>query len=102
MSPIELEQVGAVGRITINRPLRLNSLDLETARDFRRAGLQMARSAAIRAVVLRGLPGMFCSGADLKAIRERRAVHGGFGGGFKEILEYLHSTISEIRRAPKP
>lgn len=102
MSPIKVEQVGAVGRITIDRPGRLNSLDLEAARDFRRAGLQMARNTAVRAVVLRGLPGMFCSGADLKAIRERRATHGGFGGGFKEIVEYLHSTISEIRRAPKP
>jgi 2-(1,2-epoxy-1,2-dihydrophenyl)acetyl-CoA isomerase len=26
----------------------------------------------------------------------------GFGEGFKQILEYIHSTISEIRRAPKP
>ena len=101
MSAIELEQIGAVGRITIDRPHRLNSLDFEAARDFRRAGLQMARNTAVRAVVVRGQPGMFCSGADLKAIRDGRAAHGGFGGGFKEILEYLHSTISEIRRAPK-
>jgi 2-(1,2-epoxy-1,2-dihydrophenyl)acetyl-CoA isomerase len=26
----------------------------------------------------------------------------GFGESFKQILEYLHSTISEIKRAPKP
>lgn len=102
MSSIETDQLGAVGRITINRPARLNSLDAEAARDFRRAGLQMARSETIRAVVVRGLPGMFCSGADLKAIRDGRAALGGFAGGFKEILEYLHSALSEIRRAPKP
>ena len=66
--------------------------------------------------MLRGLPGMFCSGADLKFIRdgggERRARvsrgpagpgrAGGYGERFKQILEYIHSTISEIRRAPKP
>ena len=26
----------------------------------------------------------------------------GYGERFKQILEYLHSTIAEIRRAPKP
>ncbi len=102
MSSIKTEQLGAVGRITIDRPQRFNSFDLDAARDFRRAGLQMARNTGVRAVVLRGLPGMFCSGADLKAIRDGREAHGGFGEGFKEILEYLHSAISEIRRAPKP
>ena len=31
-----------------------------------------------------------------------RTAPDGFGERFKQILEYLHSTISEIRRAPKP
>jgi 2-(1,2-epoxy-1,2-dihydrophenyl)acetyl-CoA isomerase len=66
-------------------------------------------------VVLRGTGGIFCSGADLKYIRqggqdedlgyltpEGRPVPRGYGEIFKQILEYLHSTISEIRRAPKP
>jgi 2-(1,2-epoxy-1,2-dihydrophenyl)acetyl-CoA isomerase len=65
--------------------------------------------------VLRGTGGVFCSGADLKYIRSggdddelgylhpsARDVPGGYGERFKQILEYLHSTISEIRRAPKP
>ncbi len=30
------------------------------------------------------------------------AARGGYGERFKQILEYIHSTISEIRRAPKP
>ena len=30
------------------------------------------------------------------------ATRGGYGERFKQILEYIHSTISEIRRAPKP
>jgi 2-(1,2-epoxy-1,2-dihydrophenyl)acetyl-CoA isomerase len=102
MRSIEVERYGGVGRITINRPHRLNAFDLETALDFRRAGLQLSRDTAVRAVVVRGLPGVFCSGADLKAIREGCDNTHGFGAGFKSILEYLHSTISEIRRAPKP
>ncbi len=88
---------------------------MRTARDLRKAGLGLARDPSVRAVVLRGEGGVFCSGADLKYIRaggdpsdlgylspEKRATPDGFGAIFRQILEYLHSTISEIRRAPKP
>lgn len=104
----------AVGIITIDRKERFNSLDVETARDLRKAGLQMARDESVRAVILRGTGGVFCSGADLKYIRaggsrddlgylqDSREPRKGYGEVFKQILEYIHSTISEIRRAPKP
>jgi len=106
---------GAVGFITIDRPARFNSLDVRTAQDLRRAGLALARDTAVRVVVLSGTNGVFCSGADLKYIRGggeaddlaylspgARVTPQGFGERFKQILEYLHSTIAEIRRAPKP
>jgi 2-(1,2-epoxy-1,2-dihydrophenyl)acetyl-CoA isomerase len=104
-----------VGFITIDRADRFNSLDVRTAQDLRRAGLAMARNSGVRVVVLGGVNGVFCSGADLKYIRsggdeddlayltpEARQTPPGYGERFKQILEYLHSTISEIRRAPKP
>jgi 2-(1,2-epoxy-1,2-dihydrophenyl)acetyl-CoA isomerase len=113
MPHIHMTRRGAVGTITIDRPARFNSLDVATAQDFRRAGLQLSRDDGVRVVVLRGLPTMFCSGADLKFIRDGGdggdlgylapgATRGGYGERFKQILEYIHSAISEIRRAPKP
>ena len=112
---IKVTHDGGVGTLTIARPARFNSLDVQTARDLRKAGLQLARDPAVRCVVLRGTNGIFCSGADLKYIRaggdpkdlgyltpEARATKPGPGAIFKQILEYLHSTISELRRAPKP
>ena len=99
MTHILMDVAGAVGTITIDRRQRFNSLDAGTARDLRKAGLQMARDSAVRAVVLRGAGGVFCSGADLKDIR---GASPSYGNAFQEILEYIHSTISEIRRAPKP
>lgn len=118
MSFIHAEQRGAVGIITIDRPDRFNSLDVDTAQDLRKAGLLFARDEAVRAVILRGLPKVFCSGADLKYIREggvsselgylqpasssESRSSTGYGEIFKQILEYIHSTISEIKRAPKP
>jgi 2-(1,2-epoxy-1,2-dihydrophenyl)acetyl-CoA isomerase len=111
--PIRVERSGAVGVITIARRERFNSLDVETAQELRRAGLQCARDPEIRAVVLRGDGGVFCSGADLKYIRaggdsadlgylqQGRPATEGYGPVFQQILEYLHSAISEIKRAPK-
>jgi len=110
-----VERRGAVGVLTIDRPERFNSMDVETAREFRKAGLQLARDDEVRCVLLRGSGGVFCSGADLKYVRQSGSTHDfgylhpdgagpgpGYGQSFKEILEYIHSTISEMKRAPKP
>src|SRR3982750_3882683 len=114
LSHVHLAHDGPVGIITLDRPRRFNSLDVTTAQDLRRAGLQMARDERVRAVILRGAGPAFCSGADLKYIAAggdlddlsyltaAREIPAGYGERFKQILEYLHSTISEIRRAPKP
>ncbi len=104
MSHIRVEVENGVGTLTIARRERFNSLDVETARDLRKAGLQLARDRSVRCAVLRGEGGVFCSGADLKAIRTGHDAPSPvpYGDSFKEILEYIHSTISEIRRSAKP
>lgn len=115
MDHIRIEREGPVGYLLLDRRERFNAMDVAMARDFRKAGLQLARDSQVRAVVLRGEGGVFCSGADLKYIRAggdpdglgylspaARQVPAGFGEVFKQILEYLHGTISEIRRSPKP
>lgn len=114
-SHIDVRIDGAVGILTMNRRERFNAMDPAMARDFRRAGLRLARDREVRAVVLRGTDGVFSSGADLKYIRAEGDVddfaylkpdgavpQAGFGEWFKEILEYIHATIGEIRRSPKP
>jgi 2-(1,2-epoxy-1,2-dihydrophenyl)acetyl-CoA isomerase len=115
METIRMSCEDAVGIITLDRPDRFNAMDVRMAQEFRKAGLQFARDESIRCVVIRGVGGVFCSGADLKYVRARGAesdfgyLHPegsgpgrGYGESFKQILEYIHSTISEIRRAPKP
>ena len=115
MTHIVTERKGTVGIITLARPERFNGLDVKMARDLRKAALGYARDDAIRCVILAGGEKAFCSGADLKYVRQwgveedmsylqpdRRDIKASHGACFKEILEYIHSTISEIRRAPKP
>lgn len=115
MEHIRVEIEGGVGLLTIDRPERMSSFDVETARQFRKAGLGLSRDGMVRAVVLRGSPGAFCTGADLKYVRaggeasdlgylqpSAHEIPQSHGEVFKQILEYLHSAISEIRRSPKP
>jgi 2-(1,2-epoxy-1,2-dihydrophenyl)acetyl-CoA isomerase len=115
VSHIQVARDAGVATITIDRRDRFNSMDVETAQDFRRAGLQCARDDEVRCVIVQGSGGVFCSGADLKYIRALAGEHDfgylqpetagprpSYAEGFKQILEYLHSTISEIKRAPKP
>jgi len=115
MENILTERIGPVGRIIMSRPERFNALDVRMAQDLRKAALGFARDEAVRCVILAGGEKVFCSGADLKYVRQKgseedfsylkpevREVEASYGSSFKEILEYIHSTISEIRRAPKP
>jgi 2-(1,2-epoxy-1,2-dihydrophenyl)acetyl-CoA isomerase len=115
MKHVQMLRDGAVGTILIDRPARFNSLDVETAQDLRKAGLQFARAEEIRCVIIRGSGNVFCSGADLKYVRDKGSTDDfgylqpegqgreqSYGASFKQILEYIHSTISEIKRAPKP
>ncbi|HYZ90087.1 MAG TPA: enoyl-CoA hydratase-related protein [Myxococcales bacterium] len=112
MDHVRVEIDDGVGVLTLDRPERFNSLDIRTAQSFRHAGLLLARDEKVRVVILRGSPGAFCSGADLKYIRDggdpqdlsylQPGAPPGYGAIFKQILEYIHGTISEIRRAPKP
>ena len=111
MTHIQVTRSGAIATITIDRPGRFNSLDVTTAQDFRRAGLQCARDAGVRVVVLRGLPGMFCSGADLKFIRGGAdggdtgylapgATRGGYGERLDRKSTRLNSSHIAVSRMP--
>lgn len=112
MEHVQVWKEDGVATLTLNRPERFNSLDARTAQDFFEAALLLASDEAVRVVVLRGIPGAFCSGADLQYIRDgvdpRDLAYlpgdaaKGYGAVFKQILEHIHSAISEIRRAPKP
>ncbi|MBI2232264.1 MAG: enoyl-CoA hydratase/isomerase family protein [Deltaproteobacteria bacterium] len=82
MTHVVTERKGAVGIITLARPERFNGLDVTMARDLRKAALGYARDDAIRCVVLAGGEKAFCSGADLKYVRQL---------GAEEDLSYLQT-----------
>jgi len=106
MQHIRIDRQDGFAILSIARRDRFNSLDVETAQDLRKAGLQLSRDRDVRAVILRGDGGVFCSGADLKYIAaggdgdvaylspEARPSREGYGAVFKQILEYIQSLGS--------
>jgi enoyl-CoA hydratase/carnithine racemase len=59
---------GKVGVITLNRPERKNPLTFESYAELRDLFIALGREPSIKAVVLRGEGGNFCSGGDVHEI----------------------------------
>ncbi|MCD0503025.1 enoyl-CoA hydratase/isomerase family protein [Bordetella petrii] len=68
MPVLELDRVGACAVLTMNRPAARNALDLELRAAFADMLPQVRDDAGIRAVVLTGAGGHFCSGGDIRAM----------------------------------
>jgi len=92
------ERRANVALLRLNRPESLNALD-RTLVDALGAALErLAADEGVRAVVLTGEGGAFCSGADLKeALRE---LDGGHDLGAR--LASFQRTVRLVTEAPKP
>jgi 2-(1,2-epoxy-1,2-dihydrophenyl)acetyl-CoA isomerase len=66
-SPVVIEQIDSVAKITLNRPDRRNALDDASIECLGSAVEQVATSAEYRAVVITGAGSAFCAGGDMAA-----------------------------------
>lgn len=71
------EQAGAVARLTLNRPERLNAVNEALYGELLAALAWLEADDSVRAVVLTGAGRAFCVGADLKAHGEADRDEGG-------------------------
>ncbi len=94
---IRLERVGAVARIVLNRPERLNACPPSMAVEISDA---LAMLGDARAVLLTGEGRAFCSGADLAA-SGARSITGG-AGSYKALTEAYNPMILKLSRVPVP
>ncbi|MFF0011426.1 enoyl-CoA hydratase/isomerase family protein [Streptomyces sp. NPDC005374] len=67
MSVLLSSDTGGVRTLTLNRPHRKNAVDAELWAALRESLISAARDRGVRALVLTGAGGAFCSGADLTA-----------------------------------
>jgi enoyl-CoA hydratase len=69
---VDIEPVGRVTVVTINRPDRRNAVDRDTAAELAAAFRAFDADDDSDVAVLTGAGGTFCAGADLKAIGDNR------------------------------
>jgi len=101
MSNVLSERRGAVLTITINRPDRLNALDIAAMIDLRSA-LQGATVAKdVRAVLLTGAGNAFCAGGDIAVMEEYRG-RGALPDLFHRLTAEQENMVREILAMPKP
>ncbi|MFQ5818107.1 MAG: enoyl-CoA hydratase/isomerase family protein, partial [Terriglobia bacterium] len=98
---LRLEVAAPLATLVLNRPERLNALNLETARELRSAVEAVAARADIRAVILRGEGRAFSAGGDIRGMQEwvEQKRPEGF---FDEPLKEIHALVRALWELPKP
>jgi 2-(1,2-epoxy-1,2-dihydrophenyl)acetyl-CoA isomerase len=97
-SPILLQRDGAIARLTLNRPDRLNALTLAMLGELSAALSDLDGDETVRAVILTGTGRGFCAGQDLtdhEAVDDTRAI--------RAVVErHYNPVIRQIRALPQP
>jgi enoyl-CoA hydratase/carnithine racemase len=99
---LALDLDGGVLTATLNRPHRLNALDLATLTELDRTIGRARADNSVRAVVITGAGRAFCAGADVK----EWAAEGGDSDAPAEPTDdwvtTAHRVIATLYRLPKP
>ncbi|HEY4636642.1 MAG TPA: enoyl-CoA hydratase-related protein, partial [Burkholderiales bacterium] len=95
---------GKVGSITLDRPEKKNPLTFESYAELRELFRALAREDAVKAVVLTGAGGNFCSGGDvheiigpLVAMQEADDM-----GGLLAFTRMTGDVVKAMRACPQP
>jgi enoyl-CoA hydratase len=98
-STITVEKIGAVARLTLNRPERANALNAAMLGEIDAALDAIEADAGLRAVIVRGAGAAFSSGFDLKEQMERRPAG---VEAWRPILRHDFDTVMRFWHCPLP
>ncbi len=90
------QQEGGVLRLTLNRPDKLNAIDLPLLDDLIETLEAAERDMGVRAVVLAGAGRSFCAGADIGQMIDRTPAD------WEHIVDHYLDPIRVISRMGKP
>src|ERR1044072_1279047 len=89
-----------VARLTLNRPDRLNSFNVQMHQEVREALAQVAASKEARVLAFTGAGRGFCAAQDLEG---RGGAPGGQGGDLGHSIEnYYKPLVMALRNLPMP
>jgi len=96
---ILVERVGALARLTLNRPQRANALSQAMLKEIALALDALESDAGVNAIIVRGAGSAFSSGFDLKEQTELRPTG---NAQWQPILRRDFDTIMRFWHSPKP
>jgi len=97
---IQFDLTDGVARLTLNRPDRLNSFNIEMHGEVRDVLQRVREDAAARVLVLTGAGRGFCAGQDLS---DRAVAPAGKGTDLGESIELRYKPlVLALRSLPKP
>ncbi|MEE8173447.1 MAG: enoyl-CoA hydratase/isomerase family protein [Alphaproteobacteria bacterium] len=91
------ERDGAIGIITINRPAKLNALDLATIEAMQSALADMEADPAVRVIIFTGAGKAFVAGGDIADLNSRRGL-----AHYAEFAGPIHRVFRNIEICDKP
>jgi enoyl-CoA hydratase/carnithine racemase len=100
-APVVLEERnGSIATIRLNRPERLNALNIEMGRALVHALLRVSQDNSVRAVVVTGAGRGFCAGGDVELLRDLRKRNA--SDELKALLEAGKEICLSIATMTKP
>jgi enoyl-CoA hydratase/carnithine racemase len=73
MSEVEYEAVGGIGRITLNRPERMNAITVALGAQLGTALAELGAREDVNVILIRGAGGNFSAGGDFREVERLRA-----------------------------
>jgi enoyl-CoA hydratase/carnithine racemase len=94
---LQIEEIGEIHRVTMNRPERLNALNQTLTEALLGYFEARRRDTGTRVIILSGAGRGFTAGADLKAMGQPDALRDGPDGDW-----YLRDLMKAMRGCPQP
>jgi 2-(1,2-epoxy-1,2-dihydrophenyl)acetyl-CoA isomerase len=97
---IIFEEEDGVATITLNRATSFNALNFEMGKELVDAIEKCTKNVQVKVLIITGAGKAFCSGGDLKAVKEWSGDN--LGDFFRQLTKFLDRMILDIRMIPKP
>lgn len=95
--PVILERIGAIARLRLNRPERLNAMDRDMAEALAAAVEGLGDDPAVRVIVLSGEGRAFMAGGDVATFAGE-----GFENRIDATIRAFHRAVLALRDTDKP
>ena len=96
------EKSNGVATVTLNRPNKMNALNIPLLLELREAMTDANEDKAVRVVIITGKGRGFCAGADLTTVDERTGPDGVDFDAEQEFHRIATSAFGTIEKCPKP